>query len=102
MSHVDQFRRAAVAGGNLRRQSSVVVVGEHLEAQPGLTEMIDAGRAFGVELGGVDGGKEQGGENPDDGDDHQHFDQGESDDLPAVPWRFHALSILSTGDATLF
>jgi hypothetical protein len=64
-----------------------------------LTEIVHARDAFGVELGGVDGRQQEGGKNPDDGNHHEHFDQGKSENLPAARWRLHALSISSTGDA---
>ena len=89
IGHIDEFLRAAVAGAHLHGKFAIVIVGKQVEAQPDLAKVVDARGALGAKLGLTEGGQQQGGENPDDGDDYQQFDQGESDDLPALPQRFH-------------
>src|SRR5258706_7032695 len=56
-------------------QIAVVILGVHKVAQAHLFEIAKAVDAFGPFFGASQGGQKHGGENRDDGDDHQEFDQ---------------------------
>ena len=86
---ITQFLHSPITGRNLRGVVVVVVMSKTLKSQANLPEITGAYGLVGPHPAPADRRQQQGGENPDDGDDHQQFDQGESDDLPAVPVRFH-------------
>ena len=54
-----------------------VIIGKHLAAEAHLFFIAQAGDALGAFFGAGQRGQEHGGQNRDDGDDHQQFDEGE-------------------------
>ena len=68
-------------GVELPRQSPVIVIGKLYEGDPDLLEIADALSAFGPALGLGKCGQKDGGQDADDGDDHQQLDERE----PAPP-----------------
>ena len=67
------------------RERVVVVVRVHGQRQPEISHVIDAGGAAGFFLRPAQGRQKQGGENGDNGNDHQQLDQSEA----GLGLRFH-------------
>jgi len=69
---------APAVGMRVRRQHVLVFVGIHVGGEAELPHVVQALNAPGLFLGLGYRGQQHGGENRDDGDDHQQFDEGET------------------------
>ena len=74
---LDKFQRPTAIGWNLHREPSVVIVGETVERQPGLVQLVDALNPFGAVADLGQRGEEQRRENRDDRNDTQQFEERE-------------------------
>ena len=67
-----------------RRIMALVVVHIHVRGQAQLPDVVETPDAFGRFLRPAQGGQQHRRQNPDDGDDHEQFDQGEGGDFMAA------------------
>jgi len=87
-----KFLITALVGGELDRVAVVMIVCKRVEGQSDLPQVTDALRLAGAHSAFGNRGQKQGGEDRDNGNDHEQLDEREPASPRTMPKCFHGVS----------